>query len=82
MWGKELSPQQCDQIIGAHLSGAKGRVIAKKLDIPIQTIYDTIKWFKKTRIPHSTLYSGRSKSLSTHIKQLLCCELFANILSH
>src|SRR6266516_2025948 len=30
MRGKELSPQQREQIIGAHISGAKGRVIAEK----------------------------------------------------
>ena len=71
MRGKELSPQQRDQIIGAHLSGAKGRVIAEKLDIPIQTIYDTIKRFKETGTPHPTPRPGRPKSLSTRTKQLL-----------
>ena len=71
MWGKELSSQQHDQIIGAHLSGAKGRVIAEKLDIPIQTIYDTIKRFKETGTPHPTPHPGRPKSLSTRTKWLL-----------
>ncbi len=52
MRGKELSPQQRDQIIGAHLSGVKGVVIATQFNIPTQTVYNTINRYKKTNTPH------------------------------
>jgi len=56
--GKELSPQQCDQIIGTHLSGIKGVIIATQFNIPTQTIYNTINRYKKTNTPHLKLCPG------------------------
>ena len=67
----ELSPQQREQIIGAHLSGIKGIVIATQLDIPSSTVYDTINRYKKTSSPHPDTRPGRPKSFSERDKRLL-----------
>jgi transposase len=71
MRGQELSPQQREQIIGAHLSGTKGIIIATQLNISSSTVYDTIKRYKKKNSPHPDTRPGRPKSFSERDKRLL-----------
>ena len=78
MRGRQLSHKQRDQIIGAHLSGVKGAVIATQLNIASQTVYDTINCYKKTNNPHSKKCSGQLKTFTKHGEQLLQCNVLAN----
>ena len=48
MWENGLSSVQHEQIIGAYLVGTKQKIISIQLDISINTVSDTIKWYKKT----------------------------------
>src|SRR5581483_9973767 len=71
MRGSELNPQQREQIIGAHLSGTKGKIISSQLGIPSSTIYDTINRYKKNGSPHPNTCPGRPKSLSDRDQRIV-----------
>ena len=48
MKGKELTSEQRERIIGAHLGGVKQNVISAQLNIAPSTVNDTIRRYKKT----------------------------------
>ena len=61
---KELSNEQRERIIGAHLSGTKQKVISAQLSIAPSTVNDTIKRYKQTHSATPKKRPGRPKMLT------------------
>jgi transposase len=71
MRGKALSVVQRERIIGAHLNGIKLRIISSELNIPITTVYDTIKRYDEKGTAQPKKRSGRPKNFSEREKRVL-----------
>ncbi len=68
---KELTIQQRDQIIGAHLVGAKTAEIIEKLNCKKTTVYNTIKRYEESGSVRSSERTGRPILLDNNQKAII-----------
>jgi DNA-directed RNA polymerase specialized sigma24 family protein len=81
MRGQELSPQQRERIIGAHLLGTKGIIIATQLSIPSSTVYDAIKRYKKKTL-HILTHVPDDQNPSLNVTSVYYNVMFEKTVSH
>ena len=62
---KELTAADRERIIGAYLTNSNFTVISLQLDIPVSTVYDTIKRYKKKGSAQPQVRPGRPKKLTS-----------------
>ena len=68
---KELSNEQRERIIGAHLSGVKQKVISVQLNIAPSTVNDTIRRYRQTHSAIPKKRPGRPKVLTDRDRRVL-----------
>lgn len=71
MKGKELTSEQRERIIGAHLGGVKQNVISAQLNIAPSTVNDTIRRYKKTHSATPKKRPGRPNALTERDRRVL-----------